>query len=337
MINHVYQLISPKTIVVKFEDSLTEGKVVVRPRYMGLCHADARYYWGRRDPKALRKKLPMALIHECVGEVLADQTETFDVGDQVVLIPNVPGESSEEIYENYAKGSRFLSSGVDGFMREIVALPPDRVVEANGVDPVLAAITEFVSVAVHAVGRFDKVAHSCRKRIAVIGDGSLGFSVACVLSVLMPDSELVIVGHNSDKLSLFSFAQERYLSDEVPEALAFDHAFECTGGDGCESAIDFVIEHVNPQGTLILMGVDERPVPVLTRNVLEKGMTLVGCSRSGRKDFEKAVELLRIPAMQKRFRQIVCEDAPVSNVKDIKRVFATDLQTPFKTVFEWDM
>ena len=38
----------------------------------------------------------------------------------------------------------------------------------------------------------------------------------------------------------------------------------------------------------MLMGVSVRhPVPVFTRNVLEKGMTLVGCSRSGRDDFPR--------------------------------------------------
>lgn len=337
MINHVFQLVAPKTIVVKFEDADTRGKVVVRPRYMGLCHADGRYYWGKRDPKALRSKLPMALIHECVGEVLADPTGSFVVGDQVVLIPNVPGEPSDEIFENYAKGSRFLSSGVDGFMREIVCIGPDRVVNANGIDPALAAITEFISVAVHAVTRFDLAAHSSRKRIAVVGDGSLGFSVACVLASLMPDSDLVVIGHSREKLSLFSFAKERYFSDELPEDLSFDHAFECAGGEGCESAIDVVIKHINPQGALMLLGVSERHVPVLTRNVLEKGLTLTGCSRSGRKDFEKAIELLGNESVQKRFRQIVCMDDPVSSVEDIKRVFATDVQTPFKTVFEWNM
>ena len=70
---------------------------------------------------------------------------------------------------------------------------------------------------------------------------------------------------------MFSFVAERYLSYEAPADLTFDHAFECAGGEGSTSAIDFVIEHIQPQGTLMLMGVSEHPVPVFTRNVLEKG------------------------------------------------------------------
>ena len=302
---------------------------------MAICHADQRYYQGKRNPEAMRKKLPMAPIHECVGEVLSDPTGVHAPGDNVALIPNIPGNGPEGVYENYAAGSGFRSSGIDGFMREFVDLPLDRVVACDDVDPVVAAITEFVSVTTHAFHRFDVAAHAKRDRIGIIGDGSMAYTVACTLSALMPEAQLIVIGHNSEKLSLFSFASERYLSYDAPRDLTFDHAFECVGGEQSADAIDFVIEHIAPQGTLMLLGVNETPVPVFTRNVLEKGMTLVGCSRSGREDFEMAVSMMRKPGIQKRLRQIICLDEPVRSVKDIKRVFATDLQTPFKTAFEW--
>ena len=45
------------------------------------------------------------------------------------MIPNQPPmQSDEEFYENYMTGTHFLSSGFDGFMREFVSLPKDRVV-----------------------------------------------------------------------------------------------------------------------------------------------------------------------------------------------------------------
>ena len=85
------------------------------------------------------------------------------------------------------------------------------------------------------------------------------------------------------------------------------------------------------------MGVSEHPVPVFTRNVLEKGMTLVGCSRSGRDDFLAAIDVMRDKDIQRRLSQIVHFDGEVNDIKDIKRVFATDLQNPFKTVFKWGL
>ena len=71
--------------------------------------------------------------------------------------------------------------------------------------------------------------------------------------------------------------------------------------------------------------------------VLEKGLTLVGCSRSGRDDFETAALLMKRSETQKRLRVIVSEDAPVRTIEDIHRVFENDLSTPFKTVFKWEL
>ena len=97
------------------------------------------------------------------------------------------------------------------------------------------------------------------------------------------------------------------------------------------------IKYINPQGTAILMGVSENKVPINTRNILEKGLTFMGSSRSGREDFLDAVNLMEDYKFQQRLCNIITEDNPVSNISDIHRVFSTDLNTPFKTVFKWDI
>ncbi|MBQ6830117.1 MAG: zinc-binding dehydrogenase [Clostridia bacterium] len=337
MINHIYQLEAPRVLSVKYDDVTFGDKVVVRPEYMAVCHADQRYFLGQRDPKVLRQKLPMALIHECCGTVVYDPEGEWQPGQRVVLIPNVPGNDDAFIYENYQRGGGFLSSGHDGFMRELVELDRDRVVPYNDVDPSVAAVCEFISVAVHATTRFDRVAHARRRRIGLWGDGSLSYTVACVLKQRFPDSELVVVGREPSKLAQFSFADETYFSDDLPDDLAVDHAFECCGGEGSYYAIEDVIRCINPQGTLVLMGVSENRVAIQTRMVLEKGMTLVGCSRSGREDFEMAVQLLQQPRFGQRMKVIVYPYGPVRKIGDIYKVFAEDQNTPFKTVFKWEL
>lgn len=336
MLNYVYQLISPKTISVKYEDIDVRGKVIVQPEYLALCHADQRYYQGKRDAKVLRKKLPMALVHEGCGKVLRDPTGTFSPGDPVVMIPNVPGkEQYDEIYENYRIGSAFLSSGSDGFMREFVDLPPDRLVRCDGVDKKIAAITEFVSVGMHAVSRCLSGAHKCRERIGIWGDGSLAYIVANILKVRLPESKVCVVGRNINKLNQFSFVDETWIVDDLDERFEVDHAFECAGGEGSYYAIDDIIRYIRPQGTVALMGVTENKVPINTRDILEKGLTFIGCSRSGRRDFEDAVTFLRHDSVQRRFKTIVYETGPVKDIMDIHRVFSDDLNTDFKTVFQW--
>lgn len=337
MINQVYQLVSPKVFSVKFSDISLGEKVIVRPEYMAVCHADQRYFQGQRDMQTLHRKLPMALIHECCGRVVHDPAGKLKPGQTVVLVPNIPAEDTGVIYENYAKGSYFLSSGHDGFMQELVAIDESRVVPYQGIAPTVAAITEFVSVAVHAVNRFLRASHEVRERIGIWGDGSLAYVVANVLKKQCPGSRIAVIGREKRKLAQFSFVDETYLSSALPEDFQVDHAFECCGGEGSYYAIADVIRCINPQGTLMLMGVSENQVAINTRMVLEKGMTLVGCSRSGRADFEKAVELMEQPSFQRRLKMIIHEDAPVRSIGDIHRVFENDMTTPFKTVFKWEM
>lgn len=335
MINYTYQLVSPQVFSVKYSDIDLRDRVLIRPEYMAICHADQRYYQGTRDHKILQKKLPMALIHECCGTVISDPTGTFKPGELVVPIPNVPNGNSEIIYENYLQGSKFLSSGYDGFMREYVDMPAERLVSVEGIKPQVAAVTEFLSVVMHATSRFDLVAHEVRDTIGVWGDGSMGYCMATVLKSMFPNSKLIVVGHNQRKLSYFSFADQTYLSDDLPENLKIDHAFECCGGEGSYYAINDIIRYINPQGTIVLMGVSENKVAINTRDILEKGITTLGCSRSGRQDFERAAQYMKDTMFQRRLEAIIYEDNRVCSMEDIHRVFRTDANSPFKTVFEW--
>lgn len=339
MINYVYQLVSPGVLSVKYEDINFESEVIVKPTYMALCHADQRYYFGQRSIDKLKNKLPMALIHECVGRILSDSDKKYSYGQKVALIPNVPCKSRNPLlYENYEKGSAFLSSGKDGFMREVVNINSDRVVPfGEDISEKTAAISEFISVGVHACERFDKIAHEIRDTVGIWGDGSLAYVVACILKQTMPNIHITVIGRDDYKLSQFLFADKTYFSDSIPKNFNVDHAFECAGGEGSYYAIDDIIKHINPQGTAIFMGVTENKVPINTRDVLEKGLTLVGSSRSGRKDFEKSIELLKNLKFQNRISRIIYEDLPVSDISDIHRVFRTDLNTCFKTVFKWNL
>lgn len=337
MVNYVYQLISPRVISVKYENLDLDDKVIVKPLYMAICHADQRYYTGNRDKKVLSQKLPMALIHECCGEVVIDKSGKFKKGQKVVLIPNVPGKYNDEIYENYGEGAKFLSSGYDGFMREYINLSADRVVPFKNIPLEIAAITEFISVSIHAIERFKNVSHSNKDTIGVWGDGSLAFVTANVLKKEFPNSQIIVFGKNRDKLSLFSFIDKTILIDNIPKDLKIDHAFECVGGEGSFYAIDDIIRCIKPQGTILLMGVSENRIGINTRDILEKGLTFIGSSRSGYQDFVKAIKILQDEKIQKRLKVIIENYGVIKRIEDMHKVFNFDLNTPFKTVFRWEI
>ncbi len=329
MLNTIYRLTAPRTIepVVVSQDST--GKVIVRPTYLSICNADQRYYQGTRSKEVLDKKLPMALIHEGIGRVVSDNTGAFQPGDIVVMLPNAPTEQDEFIAENYLRSSRFCGSGFDGFMQESMILPPERaVLLPQDVNCEVAAFTELVSVATHAISRFDIIAHGRRERI-----------VSLLLHTRYPDAKIVVFGRNESKLHDFTFADETHLVDDVSGVELVDHAFECAGGEGSVAAIEQIIDRINPEGTVSLLGVSENNVPINTRMVLEKGLRLFGSSRSGREDFEATVQLYHEhPEVLDYLAALVCSVNEARQISDITAAFEADIRKPMgKTVIRWNM
>lgn len=340
MLNTVYRLVAPRRFEVAFNEiDLFGDGVIVRPTHLSICHADQRYYQGARPAEILAKKLPMALIHEAIGEVVRDPKGEFQPGDKVVMIPNTPVQEDEVIGENYLRSSRFRASGFDGFMQDNVEMKRDLLVRLpEGIDPTVAAFTELVSVSVHALRRFDQMAHSRRKVVGIWGDGNLGYITAILFKAMYPDTGLYIFGASFEKLSDFAFADKTFMVQEVPDELMVDHAIECVGGQFSQGAIDQIIDHINPEGTISLLGVSEYAIPINTRMVLEKGLRLFGSSRSGRADFKKTAELYKSnPEIVSYLRKIVGAQIEIRSIKDMTRAFEMDIQkTIGKTIMIWN-
>ncbi len=341
MLNTIYRLVRPRQFETVFQDiSLEADKVLVRPTHLSICNADQRYYQGRRSEDILRQKLPMALIHEAIGRVIYDPTGTYAVGEKVVMIPNIPVEDDPIAAENYRRSSLFRGSSIDGFMQEYVQTTPDRLVrvpESIGSD-LVAAFTEIVSVCYHAISRFDREAHSRRRVIGVWGDGNMGYFTALLIKARFPKTKLIVFGVHENKLSDFSFADETYLVSQIPEDLVIDHGFEAVGGSASGQVINQIIDHIAPEGTIAILGVSEDPVPIYTRMVLEKGLRILGTSRSGREDFQGLIDLYEArPDVVAYLEKMVGATLPIRSVKDITQAFEMDIHKQMgKTIMVWD-
>lgn len=338
MLNTVYRLTNPRTFEEYYEDIDIYKDVIIRPTHFSICHADQRYYQGLRDPKILKQKLPMALIHESIGIIVKDNTNTFKKGDKVVMIPNTPVENDDIIDENYLKSSKFRSSGYDGFMQEVVQMNPDRVLKLpENINLNILAFTELISVATHSIRRFKKVSHERKNKIGIWGDGNLSYILALLLKIEMPQTKLYVFGKHVAKLNLYSFVEDTFLINEIPSNLTVDHAFECTGGMGCERAINQIIDYIQPEGTIALLGVSENKVPLNTRMILEKGLHLFGSSRSGREDFEKTLKYLsENPLLIEYLENLVTNIVEVKTLRDVDKAFILDKESSFgKTIMHW--
>ena len=337
MINIVYRLKSPKFFEEAIDEIELDG-VIVRPTYLSICQADQRYYQGSRPAEILEEKLPMALIHEAIGEVVFDNSGEFEVGDKVVMIPNTP-QGSDVCRPNYSYNSKFRGSGFDGFTSDLVRLEPDRVVRIpDEFNSNVSAFIELISVAYQGITKFSDLAITHKDALGVWGDGNLGFITSLFLKVMFPQSKVIVFGKHLENLNLFSFADEIYQIHNVPDDIVIDHAFECVGSSASQSAIEQIIDLINPQGTINLFGVSEYPIPINTRMVLEKGLTVQGNSRSERQDFEGVVETLKQnPQLFEYLDKLVTNVCEINTLDDLKEAFEKDYISHFgKTILKWN-
>jgi ribitol-5-phosphate 2-dehydrogenase len=222
-------------------------------------------------------------------------------------------------------------------MQNVVSMRRDLVIPFD-YEPEVGVLLELMSVGMNAVSTFKKHAHDRKDAIGIWGNGNVGFVTALILRKEFPDAKIYVFGVEEHKNRYFSFADDTFIINDIPEDLQLDHAFECVGGRGSEAAISQIIDYIKPQGTINLMGVSENPVPINTRMVLEKGLQLLGNSRSNYDDFKKSVDMM---ANNKDVREylstIVSEMVVVNTIDDMIRAFEDDTYNDFKTVMKWEI
>ncbi|MGN1105362.1 MAG: alcohol dehydrogenase catalytic domain-containing protein [Huintestinicola sp.] len=338
MINKVIRLVGVKQFDTFYEEIvIPDDKLLIRPDYLSICAADLRYYTGQRNRKVLKKKLPLSLIHEATGTVLVDPSGKIGVGQKVVMIPNTNISDNDPIKGNYQKCSKFRSSDIDGFMQEYVVCEYDRVIPFNtDSDAEIFALSELISISVNAVtNSISHISDKCRK-IGIWGDGNLGFVTMLVAKKYFPDAEIYIFGHNPRKSLHFIMADEVFDTENVPDDITIDCAYECVGGVNSRYAIQQSIDLIRPQGCISLLGVSEEPVPINTRQILEKGLTLLGNSRSEKSDFEEAVRLIsENNNIKTHLKTIFSERTKISDLNDVYKAFENAQINDFKTIMNW--
>ncbi|WP_042462082.1 alcohol dehydrogenase catalytic domain-containing protein [Neobacillus dielmonensis] len=336
--SRTFRLVKPGEVEeVTIERHVQEGEVVVEPTLASICHADLRYYMGQRRPEALAKKLPMALLHEGIGKVVISRSPEFEVGQRVVIVPNIPGTllgkgeseicsstSTKEFRDNYNEKNEFLGSGYDGIAQSRLVLPAECVIPIpDSIPDEIAVLSELCTVSYRAVSRVKERLFSPDMKVAVFGDGPVGYLTAALIHQIYelgPD-RLKVFGAIPEKLAHFEFADCSLVQTyDFKGADKVDIVVECTGGKFSESAINQGIDLLKRGGSLILMGVTEERVPINTRDILEKGLSAYGSSRSSSVDFRAVISAMADEKYQTLLRKIIPPTfTPVQSVQDFKQ------------------
>jgi len=361
--SRVFEVIGPYKMQERWEEitELPSNCLLLATRLTGICQADLRYVNCSRSPEILRERLPLPIFHEGVAEVLdvGDDIHGFSKGDLAVIAPNIPCYLHDpwkypDVYracrscrpegagENLCEDVRFLSSNAPGLSRTLfVHLGSCLFPISLGVPEEIAVLTEPLTVVNRAL---KQVRVNFDDRVAVLGGGFMGYITATMLSKIVGirKSDLLVTDIFDSKLEkLRSFATTVNVKETPLEkefVSMYDVAFECAGGKASEMTIDQALSVLSPGGRCMLIGVSEDKIPVGTRTVLEKGLTLKGTTRSAATDFREVLEWLKKEDFRKALQQAVYPYMfPATNCESLLAAckVAENRETHGKVLIDW--
>ncbi|MEM2112023.1 MAG: alcohol dehydrogenase catalytic domain-containing protein [Candidatus Bathyarchaeia archaeon] len=328
--SRVFEVVGPYAMNERWEEinELPDNCLLLETRLTGICHADLRYVSASRPPEILRERLPMCVFHEGTAKVVdfGTNVQNFLKGDLVVVVPNIPcyihnPKKYPDNYrackacrpqgagENLCEDVRFLASNAQGLSRTLFVHPAACVFPLpKNVPEEIAVLTEPLTVINRAIKQAEV---NFNGRVAVLGSGFMGFITAAVLSKIIgisKDNLLVtdIMDFKLEKvkdLATVFNTKDKPISKEL--ASSFDVAFECVGGKASEITIEQASFLLSPGGKCILIGVSEEKIPIKTRDILEKGLTIKGTTRSAAVDYPETLEWLKREEFKEVLRRII--------------------------------
>lgn len=277
----------------------------------GICGSELHNFrtgqWISRSPSVAG--------HEFTGVVaaLGAGVSGLAIGDAVLVDPRYwCGEcrACRDGRRNVCAHMGFVGEVCDGGFAEQVELPARLLVRVDStVDPSIAAMSEPLAVALHAVRRLRA---EPGKPVLVIGCGPIGGLVALLLSRLH-DGTVLIADRNAPRAQRVADVTGATVVDfdtvGITAALgdtALLYAVEATGNINVFAQL---AELVAPGATLALVGISHGKIDFDPNILVEREISLIGCHAFA-DELPEAVAMLPslAPALARLFDEIISLD-----------------------------
>ena len=280
------------------EPELKEGEVLLRLQYVGFCGSDLNTWLGR-NPMVHMPVIPgheIGAVVERVGDCVPG---TLKPGDVVTVNPYTNCGQCAACRRgrfNACQHNETLGVQRDGAMSARIAVPWQKVIPADGLDPRTCALIEPMSVGFHAVSRAS-VADS--DVVMVIGCGMVG--MGAIARAALRGATVIAADIDDDKLALALRAGAAYVINSRSEDV---HArlLELTSGLGPDVVIEAVGSTVTYQmavsevaftGRVICIGYAKSDISFQTKQFVQKEIDIRGSRNALPEDFRSVIRFLR--------------------------------------------
>ncbi len=274
---------------VRYEDvpepSPKPGEVKVKVNLAGICGTDLKEYTDGPSMIAV-DKVPLTLGHEFAGRVadVGKEVTNFKVGDRVTGVGywfcGGCYYCKKSLYNLCINGG-FTGLTADGCMAEYVVVPSYSVYKLpDSVSDEVGALVEPLAVAIHAVRQGNVRPGDI---VGIVGDGTIGLCNLLAARAAGASEVYVVAKHRGrGEIALAMGATAVInLKDDDPvklisnltDGLGVDVSFECVGRpDTPQICIDLT----RKDGTIVIIGVFEKPSLVNFQNIMFNQKTIVG-------------------------------------------------------------
>ncbi len=280
------------------EPELKEGEVLLRLQYVGFCGSDLNTWLGR-NPMVHMPVIPGQEIGAGVERVGDCVPGTLKPGDVVTVNPYTNCGQCAACRRgrfNACQHNETLGVQRDGAMSARIAVPWQKVIPADGLDPRTCALIEPMSVGFHAVSRASVTDSDV---VMVIGCGMVG--MGAIARATLRGATVIAADIDDDKLALALRAGAAYVINSRSEDV---HArlLELTSGLGPDVVIEAVGSTVTYQmavsevaftGRVICIGYAKSDISFQTKQFVQKEIDIRGSRNALPEDFRSVIRFLR--------------------------------------------
>ncbi|MBQ3561510.1 MAG: alcohol dehydrogenase catalytic domain-containing protein [Oscillospiraceae bacterium] len=276
----------------------SEGRVVIEVKKAGICGSDI-HNWDAGAPEGL------VMGHEFAGVVLDPGSRAdLKAGDRVTALPISPcGECEACKSENHQYCAQTWAHALGltldnpGSMAEKTSFRPDMVRKLpDSVSDEEGAMVEPTAVSLHAVNLANIKEGA---KVLVIGGGVIG--LGCAMLAKKAGASLVCVSEtneNRGKRAVELGVADKYLDAKDPEFVVkamtesmggFDAVLECVG---IAPAVNSAIFTVKNGGSIVLVGVSQKPEEIFSVMVVMKELKVFGAIAYTIEEFEDTIRMI---------------------------------------------
>lgn len=275
-----------------------DGEVLIRLQYVGFCGSDLNTFLGRNG-MAKENVIPGHEVGAVIEAVGAGVPDTLKPGMQVTVNPYTNCghcASCRNGRFNACQHNETLGVQRDGAMRELMILPWQKIISAEGLAPKTCALIEPMSVGFHAV---DRAQVTDIDTVMVIGCGMVG--LGAIVRAVLRGATVIATDLDDEKLDLAKRLGAQYTINTKTED-AHARLSELTAGLGPDVIVEAVgsvptyqlaVNEVAFTGRIACIGYAKSDAELPTRLFVQKELDVRGSRNAMPSDFRAVIQYLQ--------------------------------------------